>query len=96
MYVFSDSVLCLGSKCEEYPKAAQTWTSRVQHFVHCSPRCRELDNIDGEPVVFKCKIFSGHTTLEQVREVQELMEKELKVQPHNFEDLIFMSVCNDI
>ena len=34
-----------------------------------------------EPVVFEWKMFPGHTTLDLFREVQDLMEKELKVQP---------------
>ena len=47
--------------------------------------------------MFEWKIFLGHTTLDLLREVQELMEKEIKVQPWDFEDrLIFLSMYNDI
>ena len=40
-----------------------------------SLQCRELDNIDGEPVVFEWKIFAGHTTLKHLCEVQNMMRK---------------------
>ena len=76
--VFPDSVLCLGGKCTEYPQSAKAWSERVEWFTHTS-QYRELDDVDGELVVFEWKIFSGHTTMELLREVQELMEKELKV-----------------
>ena len=49
-----------------------------------------------ELVVFERKIFTGHTTLEQLCEVQELMENEVIVQPKNFEDrIVLMSMYND-
>ena len=38
-----------------------------------------------------------HTTLQLLREVQDMMENEPKRSPHNFEDrIIFMSMYNDI
>ena len=78
------------------PKSSQVWEEIIEYFVS-TPQHRELDNIDGEPVVFKWKIFPGHTTLDLLQEVQELIEKELKIQPQNFEDrIIFMSMYNDI
>ena len=68
VYVFSESVLS---------KSAEARAKRIQYFVD-SPQYCELDNIDGESVVFERKIFPGHTTL--LRVVKVLMEKEL-IQP---------------
>ena len=57
----------------------------------------ELDNINGEPVVFAWKIFPGHTTLDLFHEVQKYVEKEVHVQPQKMEDRIkFMSMYNEI
>ena len=59
--------------------------------------CRELDRIDGHPVVFEWKIFPGHTTLKLLTEVQNMMEKELNVLSQDFKDpIISMSMFNDI
>ena len=58
---------------------------------------RELDRIDGEPVVFEWKIFPRHTSLKLLSEAQIMMEKELNVLPKDFKDrIIFMSMYNDI
>ena len=59
VYVFSDSVLCLGSR----------------DWFKDSPQCRTLDTIDGEPMEFEWNIFSGFTTLQIVHEVQKFMSK---------------------
>ena len=94
--VFSDSVPCLGSKFPEYPRSAKACAEKVGYFVS-TPLFRELDNVTCELVVFEWKIFPGHTTLDPLQEVKELMKKELKIQPQNFEDrIIFMSMYSVI
>ena len=91
----SDTVLCLGGKCQEYPQCAKAWESRFKYFISTS-HFRDLDNIDGEPVVIKWKIFSGHTTLALLRGIQVLMEKELDVQPHRLSARSPFWVRNDL
>ena len=93
-YVFSDSVLCLG-KMNENPQSNYAWEDRLTWF-KSSSQYRALDNIDGEPMEFEWNIFTGFTTLQLVREVQEFLSK-LSVQPENFTGrIIFMSMLNDM
>ena len=53
VYVFSDSVLCLG-KMNEYPQSTIAWEDRLTWF-KSSPEYRFLDRIDGEPMEFEWK-----------------------------------------
>ena len=50
VYVFSDSVLCLG-KVNENPQSNIAWEERLTWFER-SPEYRALDKIDGEPMEF--------------------------------------------
>ena len=89
VYVFSDSVLCLN----ENPQNA--WQDRLMWF-KSSSEYRVLDTIDGESMEFKWNIFLGCTTLQLVREVQELLSK-MSTQLEDFTGrIIFMSMFNDI
>ena len=94
VYVFSDSVLCLG-KIHENPRANTAWEQRLAWF-KSSPEYRNLDRIDGEPMEFEWNIFSGFNTLQLSQEVQELL-LGLNETPENFTGkIIFMSMFNDI
>ena len=94
VYVFSDSVFCLG-KMNENPQSTYAWEDRLTWF-KSSSEYKALDKIDGEPMKFEWNIFPGFTTLQLVREVQELLSR-LSVQPENFTGrIIFMSMFNDI
>ena len=62
VYVFSDSVLCLG-KMNENPKSNIAWEERLKWF-KSSQEYRTLDRIDGEPIEFEWNIFPGFTTLQ--------------------------------
>ena len=95
IYVFSNSVLCFGGIIADYPPSVKSWTDKSERFTHSTPY-RELERIDGEPVVFEWMIFPGYTTLELIREVQNMMQKELGVLPRDFKDrVIFISMYND-
>ena len=59
VYVFSDSVPCLGDRIAEYPRSVASWQDKIDGFTQ-SPEYRELDSVDGEPVVFEW-IFSHDT-----------------------------------
>ena len=93
VYVFSDSVLCLG-KMNENPQSNYAWeTDGRGSKVHQNT---ELWTIDGEPMEFEWNIFSGFTTLQLCSKAQELLSR-LSVQPENFTGrIIFMSMFNDI
>ena len=71
VYVFSDSVLCLG-KIHENPQSNDAWEQRLEWF-NSSPEYRTLDRIDGEPMEFEWNIFPGFNTLKLSQEVQELL-----------------------
>ena len=94
VYVFSDSVLCLG-KMNENPQSNIAWEDRLTWF-KSSPEYRALDRIDGEPMEFEWNIFPGFTTLQLSHKVQELLLR-LSVTPEKFTGrIIFMSMFNDI
>ena len=60
VYVFSDSVLCLG-KMNENPQSDIAWEDRLTWF-KSSPEYKALDRIDGEPIEFEWNISPGFTT----------------------------------
>ena len=69
VYVFSDSVVCLG-KINENPQSNTVWEDKLTWF-KSSPEYRALDRIDGEPMEFHSNIFPGFTTLQLCNKVQE-------------------------
>ena len=73
VYVFSDSVLCLG-KMNENPQSNIAWEGRVTWF-KSSKEFRVLDRIDGEPMEFEWNLFPGFTTLQLCHKVQELLSR---------------------
>ena len=85
--VFSDSVLCLGRISPEPVKA---WERKIKCFVE-SRSFRVLDRIDGEPMEFEWKNFSGFTTLGVLDEIQKMMT-ELKCEPEHFQGRIIFIV----
>ena len=80
----------------ENPQSNYAWEDRLTWF-KSSSEYRALDTIDGEPMEFEWNIFSGFTTLQLVREVQEFLSK-MSIQPEDFTGRIifFMSMFNDI
>ena len=94
VYVFSDSVLCLG-KIHENPQSNTAWEQRLE-WIKTTPEYRNLDRLDGEPMEFEWNIFPGFSTLQLNQEVQELLLR-FKKTPENFtRKIIFMSTFNDI
>ena len=67
VYVFSDSVSCLG-KMNQNP-TSNTVCERQLGWFKDSSQYRTLDTIDGEPMEFEWNIIPGSTTLALVREV---------------------------
>ena len=94
VYVFSDSVLCLG-KIHENPQSNTAWGQRLEWLKTCQ-EYRNLDRIDGEPMEFEWNIFPGFNTLQLSQEVKELLLR-LNETPENFTGrIIFMSMFDDI
>ena len=94
VYVFSDSVLCLG-KIFENPQSNDAWEDRLGWF-KSSQVYRNFDRIDGEPMDFEWNIFQGFNTLQPSDEVTSLLLR-LGETPENFtRRIIFMSMFNDI
>ena len=61
VYVFSDSVLCLG-KIFETPQSNDAWEDRFG-LLKTSPVYRNFHRFDGEPLEFEWNIFPGFNTL---------------------------------
>ena len=71
VYVFSDSVLCLG-KIFENTQSNDAWEQRLGWF-KSSPVYRNFDRIDGEPMEFEWNIFPGFNALQLSEEVKSLL-----------------------
>ena len=57
---------------------------------------KDLNSIDGAPIEFEWKIFTGFATLDILDEIQRFMN-DLQCEPEHFNDrIIFMSKYNDI
>ena len=66
VYVFSDSVLCLG-KVLQHPESNEAWKKRIEWIIN-EKSYRDYDGINGEPTEFEWNIFPGFTT-EQIRRI---------------------------
>ena len=94
VYVFSDSVLCLG-KILENPESNDAWEQRLG-WLKSFQNYRNFDRINGEPMEFEWKIFPGFNTLQLSEEVKSLLYR-LGETPENFtRRILFMSMFNDI
>ena len=86
IYVFSDSVLCLG-KIHQNPDSNEAWEERIE-WITSSQSYRDFDGVNGEPTEFEWNIFPGFDTLQLSR---------LGETPANFTGrILFMSMFNDI
>ena len=94
VYVFSDSVLCLG-KMLQNPESNEAWEQRLG-WIKSSQSYRNFDRIDGEPTEFEWNIFPGFNTLQLSDQVKSLLYR-LGETPENFTGrILFMSMFNDI
>ena len=94
VYVFSDSVLCLGT-IHENPQSNGAWEDRLG-WLKTSQEYRIFDRIDGEPMEFEWNIFQGFNTLQLSEEAKRLLLR-LGETPENLTGrIIFMSMFNDI
>ena len=84
VYVFSDSVLCLG-KVYQNPTSNTVWEEQLSWFKD-SPQYRTLDTIDGEPMEFEWKIFRIHhiAARQQSPRVQDQNGRPITIQRTNY------------
>ena len=81
VYVFSDSVLCLG-KILQRPESNEAWKKRIQGIMS-EKSYRDYDGINGEPTEFEWNIFPGFTTLQLCGKVNDLLS-DLGETPETF------------
>ena len=94
VYVFSDSVLCLG-KIQQNPESSEAWEQRLG-WIKSSQSYRNFDRIDGEPTKFEWNIFPRLGTLQLCDKVKSLLCR-LGETPEIFTGrVLFMSMFNDI
>ena len=94
VYVFSDSVLCLGEILEN-TQSNDAWEEGLGWFKSSSVY-RNFDRIDGELMELEWNIFPGFNTLQLSEEVKSLLFR-LRETPENFTGrILFMSMFNDI
>ena len=73
VYVFSDSVLCLG-KIHENPRSNTAWEDRLAWF-NSSPEYRDLDRIDGEPMEVERNISQDSKRCSSATKSRSFMSK---------------------
>ena len=89
VYVFSDSVLCLG-RIHQHPESNEAWDMTEKSY-------RDYDSINGDPTEFERNIFPGFTTLQLCGKINDILS-DLGQTPETFTGriLFFMSMFNDI
>ena len=94
VYVFSDSVLCLG-RVHQHLQSNKAWKERIGWII-TDKSYRDYDAINGEPTEFEWNIFPGFTTLQLCGKVLDLLSR-LGETPETFTGrILFMSMFNDI
>ena len=73
VYVFSDSVSCLG-KIHQHPKSNEAWKDRIE-WITTSESYRDYDGISGESTEFEWNIFTGFTTLQLCGKVTDILSR---------------------
>ena len=94
VYVFSDSVLCLG-RVHQHPDSNEAWKNRVTG-IQSGKSYRDYDAINGESTEFEWNIFPGFTTLQLCGKINDLLSN-LGQTPATFTGrILFTSMFNDI
>ena len=94
VYVFSDSVLCLG-RVLQHPDSNEAWKNGVTG-IQSGKSYRDYDAINGESTEFEWNIFPGFTTLQLCDKINDLLS-DLGQSPETFTGrILFMSMFNDI
>ena len=96
VYVFSDSVLCLG-KVLQHPESNEAWKNRVAG-IRSEKSNRDYDAINGESTEFEWNIFPGFTTLQLCDKISDLLSSLGRQQQYQYmkEDGLTLSHQNKI
>ena len=84
VYVFSDSVLCLG-KVVQHPECNEAWKNRVERSY------RDYETVSGESTEFEWNIFPGFTSLLLCDKINNLLSS-LGQTPETFTGRILFYV----
>ena len=90
VYVFSDSVLCLG-KVLQHPESNETWKKRTE-WITTDKSYRDYDGINGEPTEFEWNIFPGFTTLQLCGTVTDLLSRWRNTKNFHRNNFIYVDV----
>ena len=94
VYVFSDSVLCLG-KVLQHPECNEALKNRVAG-VRAERNYSDFEDVKGESTEFEWNIFPGFTSLQLCDRISNLLSS-LGQSPETFTGrILFMSMFNDI
>ena len=94
VFVFSDSVLCLG-KVLQHLEYNEAWKNRIAG-VTSDKGYRDYDAINGESTEFEWNIFPGFATLQLCDKINDLLS-DWGQTPETFTGrILFMSMFNDI
>ena len=94
VYVFSDSVLCLGI-VPQHPECNEAWKNRVAG-VRAEKSYRDYDAVSGESTEFEWNIFPGFRTLQLCDKISDLLSSKGQT-PETFTGrILFMPMLNDI
>ena len=94
VYVFSDSVLCLG-KVLQHPECSEAWKNRVAG-VRAERSYRDYETVSGESTEFEWNIFPGFTSLQLCDKISNLLSS-LGQTPETFTGrILFLSMFNHI
>ena len=91
VYVFSDSVLCLG-KVLQHPESNEAWKNRVAG-VRSEKSYRDYDAINGESTELEWNIFPGFTTLQLRDKIGDLLS-DVGQTPETFTGRIYLCQCS--
>ena len=72
IYVFSDSVLCLG-KIHQNPEPNKALEERIEYYIFS--KIQNFDGINGEPTEFEWNIFPEFDTLQLCGKVKDLLSR---------------------
>ena len=97
VYVFSDSVLCLG-RIHQHPESNEAWKKRIEGITTEKSYREHLpyDEINGEPTEFEWNICPGFTTLQLCGKVTDLLSDLGETSETFTGRILFMSMFNDI
>ena len=91
VYVFWDSVLCLG-KVLQHPESNEAWKNRVAG-IRSEKSYRDYDAINGESTEFEWNIFPGFTTLQLCDKISDLLSS-MGQTPETFTGRIYECQCS--